>query len=107
MNEWFDIDDIDHVYGAQVEDADSDAQFLTVVDQDKNEIFNIPLAEDKLVKANINIDIPQKHDHSYAIDLSNIRGSLFNVFKAAFAPAIRPCAAASSYPDVPFICPAK
>ena len=22
-------------------------------------------------------------------------------------PAIRPCAAASSYPDVPFICPAK
>ena len=39
LNEWFDINDIDHVYGAQVEDADSDTQFLTVVDQDKNEIF--------------------------------------------------------------------
>jgi len=70
LNEWFDIDDIDHVYGAQVEDADSDTQFLRVIDQDKNEIFNIPLAEDKLVKADINIDITQKHDHSNAIDLS-------------------------------------
>ena len=70
LDEWFDIDDIDHVYGAQVEDADSDTQFLTVVDQDKKEIFKTPLAEDKLVKADINIDIPQKHDHSDAMDLS-------------------------------------
>ena len=43
----------------------------------------------------------------YACDLSRINGSFFCNFLAAFIPAIIPCAAASSYPDVPFICPAK
>ena len=43
----------------------------------------------------------------YACDLSKIIGSFFFNFKAAFIPAIIPCDAASSYPEVPFICPAK
>ena len=32
-----------------------------------------------------------------------INGSLFNTFNPALIPAIIPCPAASSYPDVPFI----
>ena len=43
----------------------------------------------------------------YASDLSNIKGSLLSTFLAAFIPAIIPCAAASSYPEDPFTCPAK
>ena len=39
--------------------------------------------------------------------LLRIRGSLPDNFKAVFTPAIKPCAAASSYPEVPLICPAK
>ena len=70
LGKWFEIDDIDHIYGAQVEDADSDTQFLKVFDENKNEIFKISLAEDKLIKVGINIDIPSKHDHSCAGDLS-------------------------------------
>ena len=33
--------------------------------------------------------------------------SLLSIDKAALTPAIKPCPAASSYPVVPFICPAK
>ena len=43
----------------------------------------------------------------YASDLSSINGSLPLIERAAFIPAINPCAAASSYPVVPFICPAR
>ena len=43
----------------------------------------------------------------YASSLFNSKTPLFLVFRAAFIPATMPCAAASSYPVVPFICPAK
>ena len=39
----------------------------------------------------------------YASDLSKINGSNFLIDRAAFTPAIRPWAAASSYPVVPLI----
>ena len=42
----------------------------------------------------------------YACDLSNINGSFPFIFCTALIPAINPCAAASSYPEVPLICPA-
>ena len=42
----------------------------------------------------------------YASFLFRISGSLFSRESDAFIPAIKPCAAASSYPLVPFICPA-
>ena len=38
--------------------------------------------------------------------LFNINGSFPDNFKEALIPAIKPCPAASSYPDVPLICPA-
>ena len=43
----------------------------------------------------------------YASDLCNIRGSFPSISRLALIPAISPCAAASSYPEVPFVCPAK
>ena len=43
----------------------------------------------------------------YASLLSIITGSSPFIFLAAFTPAINPWAAASSYPEVPFICPEK
>ena len=43
----------------------------------------------------------------YDWDLSKIKISFFCTFKAAFKPAIKPCAAASSYPVVPLIWPAR
>jgi len=43
----------------------------------------------------------------YASDLSKINGSSFLKDNAALIPAINPWAAASSYPVVPFICPAR
>ena len=36
-----------------------------------------------------------------------MKGSNFLKDRAAFIPAMRPCAAASSYPVVPLICPAR
>ena len=42
----------------------------------------------------------------YASFLFKINGSFPSNFNEAFIPAINPCPAASSYPDVPFICPA-
>ena len=43
----------------------------------------------------------------YASLLVRISGSVENTLDTALIPAINPCAAASSYPVVPFICPAK
>ena len=43
----------------------------------------------------------------YPRDLGIINSLLDVVLSDAFIPAIIPCAAASSYPVVPFICPAK
>ena len=43
----------------------------------------------------------------YASDLFKINSSLLLSFKCAFMPAIKPWQAASSYPVVPFIWPAK
>ena len=42
----------------------------------------------------------------YASFLESTTGSSFFTYLAAFIPAIIPCDAASSYPDVPLICPA-
>ena len=43
----------------------------------------------------------------YEEDLDKTRGSMFCIADTAFIPQRSPWAAASSYPDVPFICPAK
>ena len=43
----------------------------------------------------------------YASDRFSINGSDPLTDKPALIPAISPCAAASSYPVVPLICPAK
>ena len=43
----------------------------------------------------------------YASVLSKINGSLPLIFCEAFIPAINPWQAASSYPEVPLVCPAK
>ena len=42
----------------------------------------------------------------YASDLVSIIGAFPLIFKAAFIPATNPCAAASSYPELPFNWPA-
>ena len=43
----------------------------------------------------------------YASLLLSVSPNSLLIKDLAFIPAISPCAAASSYPDVPFICPAK
>ena len=43
----------------------------------------------------------------YPSSLPIINGFFSSLWFAAFIPAINPCALASSYPEVPFICPAK
>ena len=43
----------------------------------------------------------------YEEDLDKTRGTMFCIDAVAFIPQRSPWAAASSYPDVPFICPAK
>ena len=43
----------------------------------------------------------------YASLLFNCKGFSFLILSEALIPATSPCAEASSYPDVPFICPAK
>ncbi len=54
LKEWSDNDDINHVYGAVVEEEGTE-QYLKVLDDKETELLNIPLTKELIKKNGINI----------------------------------------------------
>ena len=52
MKEWTENDDINHIYGAVLEEKGTD-QYLKVIDEKDNELLHIPLAKDSIKKSKI------------------------------------------------------
>ena len=54
LKEWSDNDDINHVYGAVVEEEGTE-QYLKILDDKETELLNIPLTKELIKKNGINI----------------------------------------------------
>ena len=54
LKEWSDNDDINHVYGAVVEEEGTE-QYLKVLDDKETELLNIPLTKELIKKNGINL----------------------------------------------------
>lgn len=63
LKEWFELDDIAHVYGAVLEEEGTD-QYLKVVNENNDELINIPLTIDEIKKSDFNIKEDIKHSAS-------------------------------------------
>ena len=60
MREWSDIDDIAHNYGAVLEGDETD-QYLKILNENNDELLNIPLTLDKIQNKGFNIKEDVKH----------------------------------------------
>ena len=67
LKEWSDNDDINHVYGAVVEEEGTE-QYLKILDEKENELLNIPLTEEEIKKNGINLK--EDINHSGETDLA-------------------------------------
>ena len=67
LKEWSDNDDINHVYGAVVEEEGTE-QYLKVLDDKETELLNIPLTKELIKKNGINIK--EDINHSGEKDLT-------------------------------------
>ena len=67
LKEWSDNDDINHVYGAVVEEEGTE-QYLKILDEKENELLNIPLTEEEIKKKGINLK--EDINHSGETDLA-------------------------------------
>ena len=67
MKEWSENDDINHIYGAVLEEEETD-QYLNIVDDQGNEILNIPLTQDSIKQSGILYE--EDISHSADTDLS-------------------------------------
>ena len=67
LKEWSDNDDINHVYGAVVEEEGTE-QYLKVLDDKETELLNIPLTEELIKKNGINLK--EDINHSGEKDLA-------------------------------------
>jgi len=67
LKEWSDNDDINHVYGAVVEE-ESTEQYLKILDDKETELLNISLTEQEIIKAGINLK--EDINHSGETDLA-------------------------------------
>jgi len=67
MKEWSENDDINHIYGAVLEEEGTD-QYLTILDDQGNEILNIPLTQDSIKQSGILYE--EDISHSADTDLS-------------------------------------
>jgi hypothetical protein len=67
LKEWSDNDDINHVYGAVVEEEGTE-QYLKILDEKDNELLNIPLTEEEIKKKGINLK--EDINHSGETDLA-------------------------------------
>ena len=54
LKEWSDNDDINHVYGAVIEQEGTE-QYLKILDDKETELLNIPLTEELIKKNGINL----------------------------------------------------
>ena len=69
LKEWSDNDDINHVYGAVVEEEGTE-QYLKVLDDKETELLNIPLTKELIKKNGINLK--EDINHSGEKDLIEI-----------------------------------
>ena len=60
IKEWSDMDDIAHNYGAVLEEEGTD-QYLKIVNENNEELLNIPLTLDEIQKKSFNIKEDIKH----------------------------------------------
>ena len=60
IKEWSDMDDIDHNYGAVIEEEGTD-QYLKILDEQNKELLNIPLTLDEIQKKGFKIKEDVKH----------------------------------------------
>jgi len=67
MKEWSENDDINHIYGAVLEEEGTD-QYLNILDDQGNEILNIPLTQDSIKQSGILYE--EDISHSADTDLS-------------------------------------
>ena len=67
MKEWSENDDINHIYGAVLEEEETD-QYLNILDDQGNEILNIPLTQDSIKQSGILYE--EDISHSADTDLS-------------------------------------
>ena len=67
MKEWSENDDINHIYGAVLEEEGTD-QYLTILDDQGNEILNTPLTQDSIKQSGILYE--EDISHSADTDLS-------------------------------------
>ena len=67
MKEWSENDDINHIYGAVLEEEGTD-QYLTILDDQGNEILNITLTQDSIKQSGILYE--EDISHSADTDLS-------------------------------------
>lgn len=67
MKEWSENDDINHIYGAVLEEEGTD-QYLAILDDQGNEILNIPLTQDSIKQSGILYE--EDISHSADTDLS-------------------------------------
>lgn len=67
LKEWSDNDDINHVYGAVVEEEGTE-QYLKILDEKENELLNIPLTKEEIKKNGINLK--EDINHSGETDLA-------------------------------------
>ena len=67
LKEWSDNDDINHVYGAVVEEEGTE-QYLKVLDDKETELLNIPLTKELIKKNGINLK--EDINHSGEKDLA-------------------------------------
>ena len=69
LKEWSDNDDINHVYGAVVEEEGTE-QYLKILDDKETELLNIPLTKELIKKNGINLK--EDINHSGEKDLIEI-----------------------------------
>ena len=67
LKEWSDNDDINHVYGAVIEQEGTE-QYLKILDDKETELLNIPLTEELIKKNGINLK--EDINHSGEKDLA-------------------------------------
>jgi hypothetical protein len=67
MKEWSENDDINHIYGAVLEEEGTD-QYLAILDDQGNEILNTPLTQDSIKQSGILYE--EDISHSADTDLS-------------------------------------
>ena len=67
LKEWSDNDDINHVYGAVIEQEGTE-QYLKILDDKETELLNIPLTEELIKKKGINLK--EDINHSGEKDLA-------------------------------------